>query len=62
MKDLLRTTNKIDNMTNEEGEKKYGKPIDYDINGNVMYENPEYGKKKANRIHDFIFGRKLLTK
>ncbi|MHB8100748.1 MAG: hypothetical protein ACYDEF_00850 [Methanosarcina sp.] len=49
-------------MTNEEGEKKYGKPIDYDINGNVMYENPEYGKKKANRIHDFIFGRKLLTK
>ncbi len=49
-------------MTNEEGEKKYGKPIDYDINGNVMYENPEYGKKKANRTHDFIFGRKLLTK
>ena len=38
-------------------EKKYGKPIGYDINGNAMYENPEYKDKKANQVHDFIFGR-----
>jgi len=45
-------------MTNED-EMKYGKPIGYDINGNALYENPEYKKKKAKPIHDFIFGRKL---
>jgi hypothetical protein len=73
MKDLQRTTDEIEcivtwlligrvsNVTNED-KKKYGKLIGYDINGNAVYENPEYKDKKAKPIHDLIFGRRLNKK
>ena len=54
--------NDTNSNTKTEEEVKYGKPVGYDINGNALYENPKYREKKANPIHDFIFGRRLLNK
>lgn len=48
-----------DETKTKEVETKYGEPIGVDYCGNKLYVIPEYRKKKARPIHDFIFGREL---